>query len=286
MPAKRKTSNIRRVAANTARTEAIRATLDQRQESGASSGNNGESSKTKDFLRMNPSVFTGTKKDEDPQDYIDALKKIFRVITVTETEATTFGAHPLQGIDHFMPIEVRKAKAEQFLKLKQNGKSVQDYYLEFVSLAKHAPLMIPNMRARVRRFVYVLDPHLYDGANIALQNGEMTISKMVAFAIVGQKTYDIPSCNKCGKRHPGECRMGMDVCYGCGQWDHFQRDCPSARQGTRGNVAQSTNSAAFRNNQAQQGHNTAKPGNADGGRTRLYALTGRQDTKARADVVT
>ncbi|XP_060171750.1 uncharacterized protein LOC132602941 [Lycium barbarum] len=188
----------------------------QRQESGSSSGGNGESFKTKDFLRMNPPVFTGTKKDEDLQDYIDALQKIFRIMTVTKIEAATFGVHQLQGIantwyeswelsrgedapdatwdeftsaflDHFMPIEVREAKAEQFLKLKQNGRSVQDYYLEFISLAKHAPHMVPDMREKVRRFVGGLDPHLYDGANIVAQNGGMTISKIVAF-VQGNET--------------------------------------------------------------------------------------------------
>ncbi|XP_059280963.1 aldehyde dehydrogenase family 3 member F1-like [Lycium ferocissimum] len=188
----------------------------QCQESGSSSGNNGESSKTKDFLRMNPPIFTETKKDEDPQDYINALQKISRIMIVTEIEAATFETHQLQSVantwyeswelsqgedapdatwdeftstflDHFMPIEVREAKAEQFLKLKQNGRSVQDYYLEFISLAKHAPNMVPDMRARVRRFVGGLDSHLYDGANIAAQNGGMTISKMVAF-VQGNET--------------------------------------------------------------------------------------------------
>ncbi|XP_059306506.1 uncharacterized protein LOC132057948 [Lycium ferocissimum] len=185
-------------------------------------------------------------------------------------------------------VEVREAKAEQFLKLKQNGKSVQDYYLEFVSLAKHAPHMLPDMRARVRRFVGGLDSHLYDGANIVAQNGTTTISKMVAFvqgsetklkeeealqkekdkefnkrnfrpsnsysqASVGQSAYTIPACRKCSKRHLGDCRVGTNACYGCGQKGHFQKDCPSARQGTGGNVTQSTNSAVPRNNQAQGG---------------------------------
>ncbi|XP_060183332.1 uncharacterized protein LOC132613332 [Lycium barbarum] len=181
---------------------------------------------------MNPSVFTGTKKDEDPQDYIDALQKIFRIMAVIETEAATFGAHQVAFLDHFMPVELREAKAEQFLKLKQNGRPVQEYYLEFVSLAKHAPHMVPDIRARVRRFVGGLDSHL------------------------------------------------------CGQKGHFLRDCPSARQGTGGNMTPSINSAVPRNNQAQQGNNAVRSGNTSGGRNRMYALTGRQDTEARADVVT
>ncbi|XP_059315770.1 uncharacterized protein LOC132066481 [Lycium ferocissimum] len=80
-----------------------------------------------------------------------------------------------------MPVEVREARAEQFLKLKQNGRTVQDYYLEFLSLAKYATKLVPNLRARVKRFVTGLNSHLYDGANIAAQNGGMTIAKTLAF---------------------------------------------------------------------------------------------------------
>ncbi|XP_060170507.1 uncharacterized protein LOC132601445 [Lycium barbarum] len=91
---------------------------------------------------------------------------------------------------------------------------------------------------------------------------------------VAQKTYDIPICSKCSKRHPGVCRMGMVVWYGSRQQGHFQRDYPSTRQGTGGNVAQSTNSKAPRNSQSQQGHAAAKSGNTGGGQNRLYALAG------------
>nr|XP_009797932.1 PREDICTED: uncharacterized protein LOC104244242 [Nicotiana sylvestris] len=90
----------------------------------------------------------------------------------------------------------------------------------------------------------------------------------------------------CGKRHPGFCRLGTNSCFGCSQQGHFLRDCPSAKQNNGGNVAQSINSAAHNNSQAQQGRGAAKSNNAGGGRNRLYALADRQDTEARGDVVT
>ncbi|XP_059294542.1 uncharacterized protein LOC132047526 [Lycium ferocissimum] len=142
-------------------------------------------------------------------------------------------------IEHFMPIEVREAKATEFENLRQKDMTVQDYYLKFVSLSAYAPHMVPDMRA-----------------------------------------------GKCGRKHPGVCRSGTDGCFGCGQQGHYLKDCPSARQNTGGNVAHSTNSAVPRNNQAQQGNNAARFGNTSGGQNRLYALTGRQDTEARTDVVT
>ncbi|XP_057948336.1 uncharacterized protein LOC131144008 [Malania oleifera] len=35
----------------------------------------------------------------------------------------------------------------------------------------------------------------------------------------------IPICPKCGRRHPGECRMGEGVCYHCGRPGHRSWSC-------------------------------------------------------------
>jgi hypothetical protein len=39
-----------------------------------------------------------------------------------------------------------------------------------------------------------------------------------------------PTCRKRGKAHQGECRVGTDNCFACGQSGHYVADCP-----TRGN---------------------------------------------------
>ncbi|KAL5577023.1 hypothetical protein UlMin_018722 [Ulmus minor] len=39
----------------------------------------------------------------------------------------------------------------------------------------------------------------------------------------GYKSF--PSCTKCGRQHPGECKAGTLVCYQCGKEGQFAKDC-------------------------------------------------------------
>jgi hypothetical protein len=34
-------------------------------------------------------------------------------------------------------------------------------------------------------------------------------------------------CTKCGKKHPGECKIGSNMCFKCGKTGHLARDCPT-----------------------------------------------------------
>nr|XP_009803207.1 PREDICTED: uncharacterized protein LOC104248608 [Nicotiana sylvestris] len=182
----------------------------QAQRQGTSDVHETGSSRSREFLNMKPPVFTGSKKDEDPQNFIDEFQKIFWVMHDIDTEAVDLAAYQLKDVantwyetweesrgedadpetwkdfadaflEHFLPIEVLEAKALKFKRLRQNDTSVNEYYLKFVSLAKYAPEMVRDMSARVRRFVLGLSDDLFADANIVAQNNDMTITKMVAF---------------------------------------------------------------------------------------------------------
>ncbi|XP_070023103.1 uncharacterized protein [Nicotiana sylvestris] len=182
----------------------------QAQRQGISDVHEMGSSRSREFLNMKPSTFTGSKKDEDPQNFIDEVQKIFRVMHATDIEAAELATYQLTDVvntwyeiweesrgeyatpstwkefgdaflDHFLPIEVLEAKALEFERLRQNDMSVNEYYLKFVSLAKYAPEMVHDMRAEVSRFVLGLSDDLFANANITAQNNDMTITKMVAF---------------------------------------------------------------------------------------------------------
>ncbi|KAL5549395.1 hypothetical protein UlMin_004626 [Ulmus minor] len=38
--------------------------------------------------------------------------------------------------------------------------------------------------------------------------------------------FTYPACPKCGKLHPGQCRLGTTLCYTCGKEGHYSRNCP------------------------------------------------------------
>ncbi|KAH0655125.1 hypothetical protein KY290_030926 [Solanum tuberosum] len=76
-------------------------------------------------------------------------------------------------------------------------------------------------------------------------------------SVSGNRTY--PTCPKCGKNHPGECLASKEGCFGCGQFGHRVKNCPSARKGQEGG------------GQCQN---------------RLYAFQARQDQEDSPDVVT
>nr|XP_009798724.1 PREDICTED: uncharacterized protein LOC104244901 [Nicotiana sylvestris] len=81
----------------------------------------------------------------------------------------------------FIPKGDREAKVIEFEQLKQWNKSVQEYYIEFIRLAKHAPHMVKTEKAKIRRFVGGLAYHIKDTIlNVAV--GMTTFSSIVGFA--------------------------------------------------------------------------------------------------------
>ena len=66
--------------------------------------------------------------------------------------------------------------------MRQNGRIVREYSLEFDSLARHAPTIVADMADRVHRYVMGLDRYLIDGCiAVTLQQG-MDIARVQAYA--------------------------------------------------------------------------------------------------------
>ncbi|XP_055826316.1 uncharacterized protein LOC129894676 [Solanum dulcamara] len=136
----------------------------------------------RDFLRMNPPVFTGSKVEENPHNFIDEIWKILKEMHITEIEGVELVSYQLKDVanvwydqweqshredagptvwdkfesaflDHFFPQELWKTKVEEFLNLKKESMTVKEYSLKFIQLSKYALEIIPHMMSKMRKFV-------------------------------------------------------------------------------------------------------------------------------------
>ena len=52
----------------------------------------------REFMRMKPPIFTGSKTSENPQDFLDEVPKIFVAMGVTSTEKAELASYQLQDV--------------------------------------------------------------------------------------------------------------------------------------------------------------------------------------------
>ena len=55
-------------------------------------------SRVREFLRMNPLSFTGSIPIEDPENFVEELKKVFEVMHVVDVERVELDAYRLKGV--------------------------------------------------------------------------------------------------------------------------------------------------------------------------------------------
>ncbi|XP_055822663.1 uncharacterized protein LOC129891359 isoform X2 [Solanum dulcamara] len=170
-----------------------------------------DSSRAREFLTCNPPEFFGTKPEEDPQEFIREMQRTLRLIKASTTESVELASYRLlevaanwyeswelsRGrlaspaiwdefteafISHFLPPEMRRARVDRFLQLKQRGRSIREYSLEFDSLAQHAHVLVADMTDRMHRYVMGLDRYLVDSCLVMAAQPGMDIARIQAYA--------------------------------------------------------------------------------------------------------
>ena len=128
-----------------------------------------------DFTRMNPLMFFGSKVNEDPHDFLDEvynilyairvslnekaelsayqLKDVAQILYIQRKENKAFKAGPISSyvfrrefLDRFFSRDKIEAKVEDFINIRQEGMSVQEYSLKFIKLSKYASSLLFNPR--------------------------------------------------------------------------------------------------------------------------------------------
>lgn len=64
----------------------------------ASSVSSAEATRVGQLMKINPPNFIGVKVEEDPQGFLDEIKKIFRVMQTMNMEGVNFASYQLKDI--------------------------------------------------------------------------------------------------------------------------------------------------------------------------------------------
>ncbi|XP_070050483.1 uncharacterized protein [Nicotiana tomentosiformis] len=123
------------------------------------------SARVRDFINLDPPVFTRSDPNEDPQVFIDRMQRTLWVMKATTTESVELASYRLQDVAvnwyefwelsrcedappavwhefteaflrHYPPPELRRARVDRFLTLRQGNISVREYSLQFDSLVR------------------------------------------------------------------------------------------------------------------------------------------------------
>ncbi|XP_049357207.1 uncharacterized protein LOC125821882 [Solanum verrucosum] len=140
-------------------------------------------SRVRDFVRMNPPEFLGSQVEEDPKNFSDEVKKIFEVMQVTGNDWVELVSYQLKDVaciwytqlkdsrgtnatpitwdcfsetflDRYFPIELREARAQEFMNLRQGNMTIQEYGIKFNQHSRYAPHMVADSRAQMNKFLY------------------------------------------------------------------------------------------------------------------------------------
>ncbi|XP_052489793.1 uncharacterized protein LOC128042483 [Gossypium raimondii] len=126
-------------------------------------------------------------------------------------------------IREFVVLVERACKVEDLLKEKEKSKAeagAQDTKKRQMSKSFQSTSKRPRELSSGSHF-----PQIYSGRSRS-RRFEGFRAQTTTVASTGSTRPPRPECSQCGRRHPGECRAGENVCFRCGASDHFIRDCP------------------------------------------------------------
>ncbi|XP_070021989.1 uncharacterized protein [Nicotiana sylvestris] len=256
--------------------------------------NNSESPSVNEFLKLYPLVFHGSIVDEDLMLWLEGVKKALRVMKAFDDGVVELAAYQLRDVAgawfemwekerdeddgppiweefeeafmaNFIPEEDREAKTTEFEQLKQGNKSAQEYYMEFIRLAKHAPHMVKTEKTKIRRFVGGLAYRIKDTTSAAMV-GMLAFSSIVGFAKHLEKDrHQRREEKEHNKKAPDSGQSNAE------QHSHQQGLCGTCKR---------------QHSDRAWGRQRCKRVTQGGGQPRLFATLDRQSAEASPEVIT
>ena len=105
-----------------------------------------------------------------------------RIIEGANAAPITWDCFSETFVNWFFPIELRKAKAQEFMNLRQGNMTVQEYGLKFNQLSRYSPHMVADSRAQMNKFLYGVSDSVKTECRNATLLGYMNISRLMTHA--------------------------------------------------------------------------------------------------------
>ncbi|XP_070047123.1 uncharacterized protein [Nicotiana tomentosiformis] len=265
-----------------------------RQEVGIGHVDRSVSTRVRDFINLDPPIFTRADPNEDPQVFIDRMQRTLRVMKVTATESVELAFYRLQdvAVNWYESWELSRGEDAPLAVWHEFTEAFIHHYLspelKRARVDRYAPTIVSKMEDPVHRFVMGLEPHfLNDCMSVTLQPG-MDISRIQAYA---QGVEERKQKQRADREHD---RVQSKRARSSVPSGHVMRDCLT-RGGTSlvqpaGSVVASSLSVRYprQGSQAPIGSGRGRGGTSSSSSPQncIYALASRQDQESSPDVVT
>ncbi|XP_019067249.2 uncharacterized protein [Solanum lycopersicum] len=159
----------------------------------------------RDFMRMNPPIFTGSNTSEDPYEFVD---KILVALGATNTEKSELASYQLKDVaqtlfkmwqdrqvmggvpvilelfkraflERFFPREKSEGKVEEFITLKQGSMKVREYSLMSLKLSSYATSLVSNSWDEMSRFLTRINEDQEEECRSAMLHDNMDLSRFM-----------------------------------------------------------------------------------------------------------
>ncbi|XP_058754444.1 uncharacterized protein LOC131627621 [Vicia villosa] len=199
------------------------------------------------FFRMDPPEFAGGLDPVIAHDWLASMERIFQAIQCNEEEKEIpkdWHHFKAAFLEKYFPNSVRTQREREFQNFKQGNLSVSEYAEKFEDMADYS--------RQAREFTTYAEclRQCYVAENSLKRVQEERNQNRVNFRDQGRSTQHLkprnspskkkqgygdqsnrhPYCDKCKRRHPGDCKLTSVTCYECGEQGHTSTYCPKKKK--------------------------------------------------------
>jgi len=229
-----------------------------------------------DFRRLQPATFTGGEKPLDAEQWLTDTSDLLNAARVPQEDQVEVAKIQLKDIartwwlaeearlekpvtwdtfsksfySRFFPVTAQKDMEEQFIRLRQGSKTVDEYAAEFLRLSRFAPYMVTDEEKRASRFqqglqmdiqMYLMPHHLKTYAEVLTtareiergfekkkENQMRSQAKKRPLELMDEEGADRATQGPMMKR-PFQTPLPLITCHYCHKPGHYKRECRVAK---------------------------------------------------------